>query len=750
MIAQYEKTIYQSEKNGFCIMSMTSEDEDIPKEARSSYYNDGKIHFSVTGYYLPATKNVVLDLVGKWQRSKYGLQFVVDSYTEIIPKTDDGVIAYLSSGLFKGIGKATAEAIVNLFGHDTLNIIESQPKRLLEVKGISEKKLLDFTQAYEQSKGLRDILSFLGPYGVTVGKAKKIQEHFGSRSLDVIQNSPFLLCEISGFGFKTVDEIARKVNFKPADLLRIEGGIRYILEEASENGHLYLPKADLQKQAFILLSERVPENTFTEEIIRETYSEMCSWGKLAEDNGKVYLPDTLYQEEDTARVIAKMLKRKPTDFPDLDNYISSVQKNEEIKLSERQINAVKMCMKNPLSIITGGPGTGKTTVLKVILSVYQSLFPGKEILLAAPTGRAASKMAESTGYPNASTLHSALGIDGEIDEYEKSTVLSADFVIVDEASMVDMKLAYRLFNSIGSTTKVLLVGDVDQLPSVGAGNVLHEIISSNYVPVTVLDMVFRQKVTSRIAMNAYNIKQGNANLLYGNDFGFIPAEDTATAANIIEQEYQKNVQQYGLERVQVLTPFRMKTETGSMQLNKTLRDLVNPCRDKRLEVQQGSRSFRYNDKVMQTKNLNEISNGDIGFVTAIDKGENETVTVTFSENRMKRYADDELNCVDLAYAITIHKSQGTEYDCVIIPVLSAFYVMLRRALIYTAITRAKKKVIIVGQKKALFMAIHKNDNLKRNTALAERICCEYEKEVKNDVQKRRISRKSKEYEQLTL
>ena len=727
MLAYYEKTIYRNESNGFCIFRMFSEDEGIPKEARNEYCKDDKIHFSVTGYHLPAVQDIMLNLTGKWEKNKYGVQFKVDSYTEVIPRTKNGIISYLSSGLIKGIGRSTAELIVQKFGIDALDIIENDPKRLLEVKRISERKLQEILESYNSTKGLKEIMTFLGPYGVTPNKAKKIQEHFGSRALEVIQFSPFLLCEISGFGFKTVDEIARKVRFEPADPLRLEGGIQFVLEEARDAGNLYLTEEVLLERAYTMLSERVPEDAVTESMVRKAYSEMCTYGKLRLEQKKVYLPQFFKYEDNTAKIIAKMLQKTEKNQPKLEEFLQEAQKENGILLSDKQAEAVCMCIKNQFSVITGGPGTGKTTVLKVILSVYQKLFKGKDILLAAPTGRAARKMAESTGFYHASTLHSALGLISEDMFYDENTVLNADFVIVDETSMVDMQLAYYLFDSLGPKTKVLFVGDVDQLPSVGAGNVLSEIISSGIVPVTVLDMVFRQKDTSRIPLNAQSIKNGETKLLYGDDFVFLPAENDEEAANVIREEYSKQVSKYGLEQVQVLTPFRLKSDAGAVRLNQVLREMINPCMDKRLELSSGMRTIRYKDKVMQTKNMDDVSNGDIGFVSAIEREDEFPITVTFSDDRIKRYTADEMGCIDLAYAMTIHKSQGQECECVIIPMLSMFYVMLQRALIYTGITRAKKKVILVGQKRALFTAIHRNDNVRRNTALAERICSEYEK-----------------------
>lgn len=749
LLALYEKTIYRNDGNGFCILEMTSEDEEIPEEARNGYYKDNKIHFSVKGYYLPTVHDVMLELAGAWEKSKYGLQFSVDSFSEVIPKTKNGIAAYLSSGLIKGIGKATADLIVAKFGMDTLDIIEKEPKRLLEIKRISEKKLKQIMDSYASSKGLQEIMTFLAPYGVTPNKAKKIQERFGSRSIDVIRNSPYLLCEISGFGFRTVDEIARNINFKPSDPLRLEGGISFVLEEAKDSGDLFLQRAGLLERATELLTERIPQGSVTEKMIQKTLSEMCSFGKLYADQERIYLPQLFHYEEQAAKCIAKLLIRKPESYPQLDEFLQEAQRDSRILLSEKQAEAVRMCMENSFSVITGGPGTGKTTVLKTILAVYEKLQPGKEILLTAPTGRAARRMAESTGFPSASTLHSALGLMSEEMNYDEETVMRADFIIVDETSMMDMQLAYYLLNSLGTGAKLLFVGDVNQLPSVGAGNVLNEVIASGIVPTTVLDMVFRQKDTSRIPLNAHSIQAGETKLLYGEDFIFLPAENAEDAANIIKNEYRKQVAEFGLEQTQVLTPFRVKSEAGAVMLNQSLREIVNPCVDKRLEASLGNRRIRYKDKVMQTKNMNEVSNGDIGFVSMIDQEDECPVTITFSDNRVKTYGTDELNCIDLAYAMTIHKSQGGEFGCVIIPVLSMFYVMLQRALIYTAITRAKKKVILVGQKRALFTAIHRNDAIKRNTVLGMRIQNEVVK-LKQKKGKKTVKRKKEEGEQMTL
>lgn len=729
MIASYEKTIYKNEDNGFCILRMVSEEKGLfPKEALEHQNSrDDKIRFSVKGYYLPERTNMMLELNGKWENSKYGLQYMVDSFREIIPKTKEGIVAYLSSGLIQGVGPATATLIVSRFGLDTLEVLAHEPERLLEVRGITQKKLDKICQSFADSQSIRELMTFLSPYGISINKAKKIQETFGVNAVETIKNRPFALCEISGFGFLTVDEIARKINFQSDDPLRIEGAMMYVLEEGKDHGNVFLPESEVLKKALEMLNEKCEDTPVSESKIQKVYELMKKKKNIISEDKKVYLPKLHLYEKQTAKNIAALLcrKKKPGDCK---KFLEEAQKENGIWLSEAQSEAVEMCMEHPFSIITGGPGTGKTTVLKVILAVYGKMFQGKEILLAAPTGRAARKMADSTGYPNASTLHAALSLTS--DAYEQdTTVLSADFIIVDEASMLDMQLAYYLFEALASGTKVLFVGDVDQLPSVGAGNVLSELIGCGLVPITVLDTVFRQQNTSRIALNAHTMKNGETKLLYGDDFQFIEVGDVVEAVQSIQKLYEEEVQKYGLEQVQVLSPFRVKSDAGVKNLNQMLRELANPLINKTMEISYGNTLFRYGDKVMQTKNTEIASNGDIGFITKVDKNGDDVLTVRFSDHREKTYPMDVLNQLELAYATTIHKSQGSEYECVILPILSSFYVMLQRALIYTAITRAKKKVILVGQKKALFMAIHKNNSVKRYTLLGQRVQEEYGEKI---------------------
>jgi len=734
MRCTYERTIFENNDSGFCVAVFVTQDNTVPAAARSTYQSmDGRIRFTATGYRLPVTKTIDVELDGRWENTKRGLQFAVESFVEIVPRTRDGIIGYLSSGLINGIGEKTARTIVGKFGLNTLEVLDEHPEKLLEIKGITPKKLEKITASYTQSKAIRDIVTFLSPFGISVKKAVKIHKEFGAQTMEILKSRPFEICSISGFGFKTVDAIARKANCKLNDPLRIRGAIQYILDEATVEGHLFLHKTELCDKAHVLLNEGFGTEVVT---LREVQSELYHLVvkmKLLSENGNVYKPKSLMAEADAAKRIAELLMASSKSV-DIIKELEDAQQSLKLILSSKQAEAVKMCFSHNMAIITGGPGTGKTTVLKIILEVYNKIFKGK-ILLTAPTGRASRRMSESTGYPDARTLHSALGLitDEDDDFMNSNDPVDADFVVVDEFSMVDMRLAAELFSRIQDGTKVILVGDADQLPSVGAGNVFRELINCGLIPVTFLDVVFRQSGTSRIALNAHSINENQTKLLYGPDFEFIPCKTAEDAAELIKQQYLKETALTGVNNVQILSPFKSRGEACVKKLNEAIRELINPPGPTIPELKVGTRVFRMNDRVLQTKNKREISNGDVGFVKAVYIGEDNdsTLTIEFSDARTVEYGKEDLDIIELSYAMTIHKSQGSEYDTVILPVLTSFYIMLRRNLIYTAITRAKKKVILVGQKQALYMAIHKNDIDKRNTLLGERIVRCYTK-LKNE------------------
>ena len=723
MRCTYEKTIFENAENGYGVLVFSTQDSSVPQAARSRYGSDSLIRFTAVGYHIPATKAIDLELQGEWKPTKYGLQLEVESYTEIIPQTREGIIGYLSSGLIAGIGPKTAESIVKKFGLQTLDILEQQPQRLLEVKSITEKRLNKIINSYNQSRELRDILSFLSPFGITAKKAVKIYKAFGVRSMDVLKKTPFELCTLSGFGFKTVDAIARKTACRPNDPMRIRGALYYIMDEIRGAGHLYLPKEELRTQAYNLLNEGFPHEAVTLQAISAELYVMVVTKHLLAQSGNIYRPKSLLAEEYTARKIAQLLLQ-PDEEVHIEKELMIAQKEMGFPLACNQLNAVKSSYSHKLTFVTGGPGTGKTTILKAVLSVNRQLGGGK-VLLMAPTGLAARRMAESTGYEGASTIHSALGLNLDLEEADEvhRPPLDADLIIVDEFTMADMYLAFELFSRITEGTRVLLLGDVEQLPSVGPGNVFRELLECGRIPTTVLDVIYRQADTSRIVVNAAAIRQGSTKLQYGDDFVFEACADSGETAEAVERFYLQEVRKRGVENVQILSAFRTRGACSVKALNEEIRELVNPAKPTLPEIKVGSRLYRLNDRVMQTKNKDDISNGDVGFISHIYVGEDNdsVVTITFSDDRVVEYAPEDFDIIEPAYAVTVHKSQGSQYETVIIPLPGEFSIMMRRNLIYTAITRAKKKVILVGQKKMLFMAIHRDDTSKRNTMLGARV-----------------------------
>ena len=730
MIATYDRTIFKDESCGFRICGFHTSDTSVPLAARSPYFHDRRIHFTATGYLLPETRAIDLDLQGRWKKTKYGLQLAVESFREIPPSTAAGIVGYLSSGVIKGVGKKTAQAMVDEFGTDTLKVLETEPDRILSIRGISARKLSNIIDSYRATARLRETMEFLTPFGITANKCVKIQKEFGDNTIKILREKPFSLCRIHGFGFKTVDTIARKIGCTANDPARIQAALQYALEEASYSGHVFLPKTELYKLTLLLLNEQpegeppLPVRVSEKELAAQLY-ELAMGGPLHVEDDNVYMMRLYRAELFTAKAVAKLTQASVGVPAVLEKAMLASQSELGLMLSPRQCDAVRACFTNPVSIITGGPGTGKTTVLRIILDLYQKLVKGV-VQMAAPTSIAARRMRETTGLP-AGTLHSMLGLvtkKGDFYHVNGTDPLPGDFIVVDEMSMLDIELARELFARIRCGARVLLVGDANQLPSVGPGRVFGDLITSGRIPVTQLDVVFRQSGTSRIAINAQLIQQNRANLLYGPDFQFIPCENDQEAADVVLQKYVEEAKARGIGQVQVLTPFKQRGASCAKQLSLLLRDAVNPAATGVPQIQIGGQLFRRGDRVVQLHNSGNISNGDTGFISAIGTDpEDETprFTLEFSDHRTVTYSPEDMETVDLAYAMTIHKSQGTEYATVIIPILSSQYIMLRRNLIYTAITRAKQRVILVGQKQAIYMAIHKNDGQTRNSLLAKRI-----------------------------
>lgn len=522
----YESTIFYNEANKFSIIVVKTNDPRIPLQACSDrYYGDRMLRFTAVGYELPRTKAVELELDGEWVESKYGYQLQVEQWQKIVPQTADGLLAYLGSGLIKGIGPKTAEDIVATFGPDTLNILDNEPEKLLQIRGITEGKLKDIEESYAESRVLRNLMSLLGPFKITPATALKIYQHFGPACVDILKKCPYDLCQISGFGFKRVDGIVRKTDNRLHSTERIKGAVLYTLEDArSKSGHLFLPSEDLVKETLLLLNAPIPipEQRVRTEEVQETLQQMILHGAVVAYKQYLYSPRVFGQEDDTARMIAERLANISV-AENIESALESVRESLGITLSQKQEQAVRTAFQHGLTIITGSPGTGKTTVLKAIIEVFKNLHPKGKFALMAPTGRASRRMAESTGVDEARTLHSALGLGTgeEVGDGERVRFVDADLVIVDEFSMVDMWLAQQFFKRIGQHTRVVLVGDPNQLPSVGAGNVFYELIHSGMVPVTVLDWIFRQSKDGLIAYNAKFINEGSTKLYYGNDFVFV-------------------------------------------------------------------------------------------------------------------------------------------------------------------------------------------------------------------------------------
>lgn len=672
------------------------------------------------GYCLPISGKLRYDIKGHWSKSsKHGVQFEVETYDEVVVPSRDGIIAYLCSGQIKGIGPKIAERIYSAFGDTTLDVLDNDPERLLTVSGISQNKLKKICESYIANRGARDVVAFLVPYGITANRAVQFYKKYQNKTMEIVKEHPYRLCEIPGIGFLTADKIALSMGFDRLSTDRVDEGMLYTLSEAEGRGHLCMEKHAFVKACLKLLDT---EN-LTEEMVGNRAMRLINDGKLMTFQGNVYRATTAAAEAYLAYLVARRVNAKHKQvIPNLDMILDREETKLNICMAEEQRLAVKTALTQRLSVITGGPGTGKTLIQHALLDIYMQHNPDKKVCCCAPTGRAARRMEQSTGHP-ASTIHKALGLFASDDgTYGEPQSLDADLVLVDEVSMLDIYIAGYLFEALKDDAQIVLIGDADQLPSVGPGAVLSEIIASEHIPVVRLDKVFRQNAGSRIATNAKLIRHGNLGLEYGNDFQFVDSGDIAESAKIVAETYMREIAKYGVDNVALLAPYRQKTETGVNALNEIIRDLVNPPDSSKLEVKSGKRLFRLGDKVMQIKNFEDVNNGDIGYIKAVHTVGNETsVQVDFGEDKIKWYESDDLSMLDLGYASTIHKSQGSEYTSVIINLQCAHSIMLTRPLIYTAITRGKERVIIVGERRALCIAINKKDTEKRGTCLAVRI-----------------------------
>ncbi|MPM14748.1 ATP-dependent RecD-like DNA helicase [bioreactor metagenome] len=590
----------------------------------------------------------------------------------------------------------------------------------MEVPGISAKKCEQIRDSYLETRGARRIITMLAPLDISAARAVQLQKKLGRNAEALLREHPYQVYEKGALDFQTADKLAQSNGISRTDPERTAAGLLHTLELAEQRGHLSLHKEEFVQSAVHLLD--TPELT-RQAVARQAF-EMLQAGRLTLYREFVYRTLSAKAEQGAAMRIRELLEQNQLPYMgDLDEEIDRQQEEMGIILAEEQRHAVKTALTSPICIISGGPGTGKTLIQRVMLHIYTKAFPDAKVVCCAPTGRAARRMEQSTGF-FAATVHKALGLtSGEINELELLEPLDADLVLVDEVSMLDMVLTWYLLNALPPACRLILVGDADQLPSVGPGAVLSELIACGRIPVVMLDKVFRQDEGSRIAENAKLIRHNQTELQFGEEFQFHAAPDFARSAELLERLYLQEVNRCGLDNVALLTPFRRKTETGVQALNQRFQALINPQAPDKSEIAVGQRVLRLGDKVMQIQNQDEVSNGDVGYIRAIDQsGDGFCVEVDFGDSRIVAYEDYEgLNKLDLAYASTIHKSQGSEYDSVLITLQYGHRNMLKRPLIYTALTRARRRAAVVGDWSAVRKAIQTVDTERRNTLLAARI-----------------------------
>lgn len=721
-----ERITYQNPENGYTVL----------KCAVKSY----KELVTVIGSLLDVNVGSVLLIYGNWKvDSRYGRQFVAESWEETLPATVFGIEKYLGSGLIKGVGPKYAKKIVAQFGTETLEVIETDISRLQEVDGIGKKRIKMIRDSWERQKEIKNVMLFLQDHGVSTSFAAKIYRQYGNESLDKMKENPFQMADdIWGIGFKTADGIAQKLGFSKEAYVRLRSGIMYTLSNLADEGHVFAYKEQLIAKAAKLLEAEESSIAMTLDQMITEKDLICETVDYKKDQAEIkaiYLPVFYYAEVGVAGKLKRLAQvpaadrlwhalmdaRQKTGNESLSIDVSKIQEKVHMEYDEIQADAIRKAAVSKVMVLTGGPGTGKTTTTQGIITAYRAF--GLKILLAAPTGRAAKRMTEATGL-EAKTIHRLLECKPP-EGYQKNedNPLEGDVLIIDECSMIDMVLMNALLKAIPEGMRLILVGDIDQLPSVGAGNVLRDIIDSGVFPVVRLTRIFRQAQSSRIIMNAHAINEGKfPDISNGKntDFFYIEKEDPEEAVQEIVRLVKNNLPHYyktPWNHIQVLTPMQ-KGIVGAANLNLALQEALNPQGD---GLRRGGYLFRAGDKVMQIRNNyeKEIFNGDIGTVESVDLQER-TLKVNFDQNIIE-YEVSELDELVHAYATTIHKAQGSEYPIVVMPVLMNHYVMLQRNLIYTGITRAKQVLVIVGTRKALSYAVRNVTVTKRNTFLKERL-----------------------------
>ena len=698
-----ERITYQNAENGYSVMKV-----------KVKGYDD---LVTLVGNLLEVPAGSVLLCEGEWRVDKrYGQQFQCETWEEVMPATAYGIKKYLGSGLVKGIGPKFAKLIVGHFGTDTIEVIETDIERLYEVPGIGKKRVEKIRESWEKQKDIKNVMLFLQGFGVSTAYAAKIYRQYGKESIDKVKENPYRLADdIWGIGFKTADGIARKMGYEMNDERRLRSGLIYTLNQLADEGHCYAEEEQLIATARQLLEA-------DEECIHTAMTHAIETEDLMLDGTGIYLPPFYYAECGTANRLSTLVHTKEVGSIFTARFdLAKLQRETGIEYDEVQVEAIRQAIASKVMVLTGGPGTGKTTTTKAIIAALQSA--GMRILLAAPTGRAAKRMSEATGM-EAKTIHRLLEYNPQ-DGYKRNdeNPLEGDALIVDECSMIDIILMNNLTKALPTTMRLVLVGDIDQLPSVGAGNVLRDIIDSGVIPVVRLTRIFRQAQTSRIVMSAHAINRGcfpDISNGQHTDFFFMKQEEpekvAETIVSLVRDRLPKAYRQPAAN-IQVLTPMQ-RGVVGAANLNIALQQALN--HNTAALVRRGY-TYKEGDRVMQLRNNydKDVYNGDLGYVRSVDM-EERTLTVDF-DGQMVEYEASELDELTLAYATTIHKSQGSEYPIVVMPVLMTHYVMLQRNLIYTGITRAKKICVLVGQTKALAYAIHNMKVLKRNTRLKKRL-----------------------------
>ena len=718
--------VFKNEDNGYTIAHLANEDNEVV----------------IVGCMPTLSIGESIEVEGKWVKHKiYGTQFEVDNFMPIIPSSLEGIYIYLSSGMIHGIGEKMAKKIVDKFGLNTLDIIQNYPDRLLEIDGIGKKKINQIIKSYEENRNLRNIIIELSPFGITPTYCMKIYKKYKNNAIAIINKNPYKLAEdIRGIGFKIADEIANKIGIEKNSRDRICQGIIYSLNQSLGNGHTYLPEHILIQDSYKLLQVDI-------ELIKQCIMDLVYDQKIhiekVNGNNLIYLIPYYLSENGVCKQIVKLANAKLKDLNiNVEEEIRLVEEEIDIKLATNQVKAVKEAIESGVTIITGGPGTGKTTTINTIIKIFEN--NNKNVVLAAPTGRAAKRMSE-TSNKEAKTIHRLLemGFTTDSDRLEfmknEEEPIKADVIIVDEVSMVDILLMYSLLRAIKEGTQLILVGDSDQLPSVGAGNVLRDLIDSNVIKVVELNEIFRQASESMIVVNAHKINNGQPLHLNakGKDFFFIRRSTNEEILNeIIELVNERLPRFYNVDKmkdIQILASMR-KGDLGVNNLNSELQRYLNKPEKYKVEEVFQKRIFRVGDKVMQIKNnytkkwKNEdatdsgegVYNGDIGYIYHIDK-EKRTIYVIFDNIKIASYKYDELDELDHSFCTTIHKSQGSEFPVVVIPITWAPQMLLSRNLIYTAVTRAKKLVVLVGDVKYLEYMIKNNKTNERYSNLAYKL-----------------------------